>query len=272
MWLFVEERGRWVLDDVFSELKLPEPTPTPVLPTPDPATVPVHPSECDSEPFDRRLAVSIVIAAINGSLPFAPTPDDGFALTTEEPPSIEVAGTPWVEAGQLLDVPPSDPPHAMVEAEIRQSIRMLTACENAGDLMRRLGLNSERYLFLMSRDGDSDVDTWVARFQEEPTPQPEEAWAFATEVIDLRQLPNGRVAAIVVETGAESSMAGSARLLVFTQQRGIWVLDEQITGLQLSGSAAPPESGTLAGTAESGSRNPGTTTADATGTDSTPDA
>lgn len=137
------------------------------------------PAECEIPPRAVDEAMAIIGPAIgNYALLETPEPTDttrsGVSIIEDGSVSVEVAGTPWVVDGALLDVEVGAPPQPDVERAVRDTIRQYAACRNAGDTARQIALFSDRYLARRVIFSDMDAEAWRTSLETTPQPLPDD--------------------------------------------------------------------------------------------------
>lgn len=163
---------------------------------------PVPASACTVEPIAfERLNVAI-------------------ASPVASPAAVPVA-TPSAANGGLPDGAAAD--QETTDA-IRAQVEILTACINAGDLLRSLALYTDRFI--------GEVFGGQAITQEQydqqltgTEPRPAGSEVVLVEFGDVVVLPDGRAAVSVVGDDLSSVGAPSATVFYFTEENGVWRID-----------------------------------------------
>jgi hypothetical protein len=172
--------------------------------------------------------------------PFAPGPDE----CTVEPITVDrltqLVGTPV--AGVQSDANPdaSPTPFVMPEGEaadeataaaIAATVRTYIACLNAGDFARALALYSDQGLrdLLAGAIANGATSQQILDSLGTPQPLPEDQRNLLYGVDDVRVLPDGRIAALVIgDNLAEPGPPGPA-LFYFSQVNGQWLIDSFVS-------------------------------------------
>jgi hypothetical protein len=188
-------------------------------------------------PLGARAQDATPVASPVGS-PFAPGPEE----CTVEPISLErltqlmgtpvpvaivdVAGTP-VGSPTPFAMPEGQPADEATVAAITAAVREYVACLNAGDTARVLALYSDHGLQVILADliaGGATPQQILGSFGT-PQPLPDDQLNLLYGVDDVRVLPDGRVAALIVgDNLAEPGPPGPA-LLYYVQVDGRWLVD-----------------------------------------------
>lgn len=160
---------------------------------------------------------------------------------TPEPASCSVAPRSLAEVRELVgfrsseqrsvelvvprSLPTGLPADAATVGAITDAVYQLIACGNTGDPLRLLALYSDGALRQM---GPLDNE-WFSALTT-PTAQPDERWVTLIAVWDVQVLPDGRVAALVLEGNRQDTHPAPGRtgMLLFVQDADQWLLDEFI--------------------------------------------
>lgn len=201
-------------------------------------------------PFASGVLVLIVLAASvvvfgdrrgSGERPAAVAPSTAAEATgTPSPAECRVApsapqsilppdGGPLAdEQAEEAPVPPGRPANAETVAAVEAVVWEWIACGNAGDGRRWAALFSDRYLTHLAVWGtsftlDDRPPTDLAEFLERaPAPLPIEAWRPMPLVQDVRMLPDGRVAATIVQ---DHDPEGEAVVFLFARSADRFLID-----------------------------------------------
>jgi hypothetical protein len=159
---------------------------------PDPALCHVAPRSID---FFQQLAA---------------TPMAGPRATPASPPRLPtIAGKP---AGEET------------VAGIHSTVRELIACRNLGDQLRVDALYSDDYFFRQAATSGPPSSQFVEFLASSPVPLPEAQRAAICGVRDVRELPDGRVSALI---GLYFPPDDVAFLDVFVREGERWLIDEE---------------------------------------------
>lgn len=204
--IFVERGDRFLIDEERSIAGLVAPPATPTGALDVPAA-----EECRVAPRSRESVLTLL--------------DDTAGRTAESDGFDPIASAP---AGA-----PADPETV---AAVTATLRELSACENARDLLRAMALVSDDQLRLRS-SAPGGIDAFAAALATPPAPRPfAERSAMAT-VRDVRVLDDGRVGAIVEGGTVARPNAGVPRWSAFVRVGGRLLLDES---RDLAPAATPP--------------------------------
>jgi hypothetical protein len=168
--------------------------------------------------------------------PFAPGPEEctGDPITLDR--LTQLVGTPVAGVESEASPVASPTPFVMPEGEaadeatiaaITATIRGYLACLNAGDLARALALYSDQGLRDLFAGAIANGATAEQILDSLGTPQslPEDQRNLLYGVDDVRVLPDGRVAALIIgDNLAEPGPPGPA-LIYFSQVDGRWLID-----------------------------------------------
>jgi hypothetical protein len=207
------------------------------------------------------------LAAIQGASPTAEAAECTVAPRTEQviqgegtpqglpgTPSIESALSPELTLNPygILEVEEEQLPEGEAAPQaavvgIRATIAEAAACAEAGEFERQLALFSDDYFRRPSTVGTGSVGF---------PPLPEKAsMAAEVEVRDARELPDGRVGAVI------DSPYASPSFLVFVEQDGRWLIDESVVIFQIYGlDGTPAPEGPGVGASASCGATPGSGT------------
>lgn len=163
------------------------------------------------------------------------------AASADEAPVVERA---------TVAVPLGEPVSAEVEAGVTDATRGLFACFNAGDVPRAASHLTDfgvtRFFGFGPREGEADQ---ILRDRAAGTPEPrtEDAYIRLIAVTDVAMLPDGRVAAFVVNNEPLLPPRGAETLLFIYSQAedGSWLVDDYYDFTIVAPAAAgTPEAGT----------------------------
>ena len=203
----------------------------------------------------RSRSLAVLLLALVTLLPITgrtqeATPGIGFgvpdpALCTVEPRPIaffaQFAGTPTAEqaaqqtamevatpvtAFQLPEGEPADPETV---AGVLDTLQRLGACLNAGALLSYAALFTDDYWQREIAQFGPPPAEELAFLSGTPQALPAEARVGLLAILDVRELPNGRVAGLFDVTDPFETPPGPARFSwVFVEQDGRWLIDEQV--------------------------------------------
>jgi hypothetical protein len=153
-----------------------------------------------------------------------------------------------------ISIPLGQPAPGDVIQGVTDTIRLFFACNNAGDVPRTTALLSEsgllRFYGFGPRDEalDQQLRSWAAG---EATPREENDYIRLLAITDVSLLPDGRVAAFVINNEPLLPPRGPETLLfVFSQgEDGRWLIDDYHDFTVIapdSGDAGTPAAGTPA--------------------------
>ncbi len=210
------------------------------------------------------IAMSLTVHAPVAAQDAAPialpvTPDPAACLV--EPRTIEdlyaLLGTPVPAAPEgprsmstpasgsaEVSLPAGEPAGSATVVAITATIVQAYACFNAGDYLSAFALYSDDALQRFTEQGPFTEDI-AAFFLATPEAFPEDFRSSVLAVRDVRVLPDGRVGALVDTNDPTSPPEGAdVDFVVFVEQDGRYLIDEEITDLELAGS---PAAGTPSG-------------------------
>jgi hypothetical protein len=185
----------------------------------------------DSSP----TATPIPTTAAVGDLPL---PKDCQVAPRSLASLVVVNGTPVAELGTPAASPTAIPattgsPAAPVTVStIKATYREAISCLNAGQFTRAVALYSDDYArrLILNAAGTTNVNPQViAAILATPAPLPVMQWTTIRAMGDIQQLSDGRVSAVIVTQKMQSATGPEPRIVIFTQQRGRWVIDDVIT-------------------------------------------
>lgn len=176
----------------------------------------------------RDIAAIVVVLnppATPAASPHAESP------TRASPPAapIEPVGTPRLLRPEL---PAGDPVAPEVVAGLTETMQRYVACANAGDVIGLMSLVSDEFLrfsFGQSILTEAELQAYVDAGQALPLEQRRRLVA----VREARQLPDGRVAALVDTARVTSTNPAAIQtdLVTFTQVDGLWLIDQYLAGV-----------------------------------------
>lgn len=194
--VFSQTRDGWRLDDIPSESLPPILLATPAAGTPAPSTLTRQwgaevpsPEECRVTPRAFEEVEELVRAEPTPGGPPPFLPDEAA-----DPRTVE---------------------------QIRATAREMTACINAGDLLRLYALWSDELIRVQAPDL-----AVVARAAE---PRPEDQRSAFIGVYAVRRFADGRVGAAVVINDPRRPGPVETQYVLFSQERGRWVQDAVLT-------------------------------------------
>lgn len=180
----------------------------PVTPGPEECTVDALSA---SELFDRA-----------GDMPLPGTPEAQVGIDLEEGPA-----TP-----DPLLLPDGDPADEATVTAITETMREAIACINSGSPLRFFGLTTDAFVrSALEADPitEEELDAAIQSIPASPVGVPEESYISLIDVRDARELPDGRVAALI-ETGFPPEAGGESTVdfFIFAEQDGRLLIDEVI--------------------------------------------
>ncbi len=116
---------------------------------------------------------------------------------------------------------------------MKETVRQLVGCSNAGDTLRRLALYSDNRVRYAYPEGPTAA---LKAVSERPLPVPQTERVALLDISDVRKLDDGRIVARVLidnpafhthgpaTPGANTQQ--QAALLVFVQEDGMWKIDD----------------------------------------------
>jgi len=143
---------------------------------------------------------------------------DNVKSGTAQPPADPIGGTPASEAEK---------------AAVKETVRQLVGCSNAGDTLRRLALYSDNRVRYAYPEGPTAA---LKAVSERPLPVPQTERVALLDISDVRKLDDGRIVARVLidnpafhthgpaTPGANTQQ--QAAMLVFVQEDGMWKIDD----------------------------------------------
>ena len=148
----------------------------------------------------------------------------GGTPTTEQIAAMEA--TPDVAAFAMPDGEPADA--ATVEA-VHETVRQLGACINAGDFfLRYAALFTEDYFRREFAQYGPLPEEELAMMQASPEPLPTGNQVALLAIVDVRELPDGRVAGLFDVQDPFADPPGPSRFYwEFVEEDGRWLIDEQ---------------------------------------------
>lgn len=140
-----------------------------------------------------------------------------IASPVASPVAADAAATPSA-------TPEGQPADAETTASIQAQVQLLTACINAGDLLRSLAIYSDR--FISEAFGGQPITREQYDQQLSATdPRPEGSEIVIVEFGDVVILPDGRAAVSIVGDDLSSPGPPSATVFTFVQENGEWRID-----------------------------------------------
>lgn len=144
-------------------------------------------------------------------------------------------------ATPITTLPAGTAPDDRTRQEVTAAIRQIIACTNTGDVLRALSLFGDEYLRRtltaagqLTRQQAIDSITALAT----PFAIPSNLLVRLVEIPDIRVLPDGRVAAVVVTVPLSGGL--ETDLFVFARPNGTWLVDDAVSHFdQVQGTASP---------------------------------
>jgi ketosteroid isomerase-like protein len=183
------------------------------------------------------LLLTLVLAAVLVTVPRAaaqeatPVPACNVDPRPEEELiAMNASPSPVAESTALattpMEMPEGDSPDAATLNALDETLQQAVACAEAGDIGRLLALYSDEYVANVALapepipiiPGQVDDHDHAPTLDETPVPTAGVAPRVETAV----QMPDGRIAATVSAEGLE----GTEQIVIFTEERGMWVIDE----------------------------------------------
>jgi hypothetical protein len=153
----------------------------------------------------------------------------------EEPSESSPASDPTE-----VSLPAGEPADSAAVTAITATIVEAYACFNAGDYLRAFALYSDGALLRFTEQGPFTEDI-AAFFLATPETFPEEFRSSVLAVREARVLSDGRVGALVDTDDPTSPPEGTdVDFVIFVEQGGRYLIDEEITDLEGSSAAGTP--------------------------------
>lgn len=186
--------------------------------TPDaaPAVQPIvpAPNQCRVEPRDIAFFQQ-----------FVATPDAMGSPAGVASPAAE--GTPADMAA--FQMPEGEPADRATRAAVLDTVRQAAACINAGNFLALFALYTDDYFHRTAEAEGPLTEEDFAFFAAEPEPLPAGGQVAILGVLDIRVLPDGRVAVLVDYLDPFEGTPFPARILfILVEQDGRWLIDEEI--------------------------------------------
>jgi hypothetical protein len=157
-------------------------------------------------------------------------------VSAEEEPSQSIPASGPTE----VSLPAGEPADSATVTAITTTIVEAYACFNAGDYLAAFALYSDDALLRFTEQGPFTEDI-AAFFLATPEAFPEDFRSSVVAVRDVRVLPDGRVGALVDTNDPTSPPEGTdVDFVVFVEQEGRYLIDEEITDLEGSPAAGTP--------------------------------
>lgn len=170
--------------------------------------------------------------------PVAPAPSECVVAprAVEDIAAIWNAGDYMPDANIAAGVLPTGAPATDdVVTAVNATLRQLFACSNANDFARQLALMTDEGSQFYAPEGEVPVDQLAGFFEGLlATPIAASDYEVVLPLTDVIVLEDGRVGGL--EAGDSSDGEGHAVYVIFTEQDGVWLID-QIT--EIRGDATP---------------------------------
>ena len=207
-----------------------------------PAAEPIVPAanQCTVEPrpiefFQQFVGTPAAEATPAGATPAGATPAE--ATPTE---ATSAGATPDAASFQM---PEGEPADRETRAAVLDTVRQVGACLNAGNFLAFYALFTDEYFQRLVETEGPLPEEDLAFLTAEPEPLPAENQAGILAIVDVRQLPDGRVAGLFDLQDPIAEPPGPARFLyIFVEQDGRWLIDEET----MLGRVEPSQIGTPA--------------------------
>lgn len=186
------------------------------------------------------LAATVIGASAAPATPAAkpvfPPPSECTVAPRSEASLLHLQGTPV--AGQ---VPPEGQDYVRIESlpdgtavdpatqrAVEATVRLWTACINAGDQLRALAVFSDDYFRRIVLTRGAFTDSFVKSLEEQHKVE-KKNWLPVPTIKDWRKLPDGRVGAVVISVRNKTDVTP---FYVFAKVGDRWLIDEilEITG------------------------------------------
>jgi ketosteroid isomerase-like protein len=171
------------------------------------------------------------------------TIDDLYGLLgTPVPVSVQEEPSESSPASDPTEVslPAGEPADSAAVTAITATIVEAYACFNAGDYLAAFAHYSDDALQRFTEQGPFTEDI-AAFFLATPEPFPEDFRSSVLTVRDVRMLADGRIGALVDTNDPTSPPEGTdVDFVVFVEQEGRYLIDEEITDLEGSPAAGTP--------------------------------
>lgn len=167
------------------------------------------------------LAVALSLIASPAVADEIPNPSQCRVNPKSEQELRRLTGTPAVtrEAVRPDGLPTGTPVDTSTEAEIRNAVRELIACLNAGSPTQTLSLFTDEFLRPLERPTSATPAA---------TPLPVDERLALVATANIQRLSDGRVMAIVSVRGVEDGHPAPGRTWVylFSEANGPWLIDD----------------------------------------------
>ena len=156
------------------------------------------------------------------------------------PPEAPQSMSTPVGGPTAVSLPEGEPADTATVAAITATAVEAYACFNAGDYLRAFALYSDGALLRFAEQAPFTEDI-AAFFLATPQAFPEEFRSSVLAVREARVLPDGRVGALVDTDDPTSPPEGTdVDFVIFVEQGGRYLIDEEITDLEGSPAAGTP--------------------------------
>jgi hypothetical protein len=144
-------------------------------------------------------------------------------------------------ATPIASLPEGTPPDDQTRQEVTAAVRQIIACSNTGNVLRALALFGDEYLRRsLNPAGQLTAEAALNLVAPYATPLaiPANLFIRLVEIRDMRVLPDGRVAAVVVTVPPTGGLATD--LFVFARTENGWIVDDAVSDFAPAQSAATP--------------------------------
>jgi hypothetical protein len=144
-------------------------------------------------------------------------------------------------ATPITALPQGTTPDDQTRQEITAAVRQIIACSNSGDILRALALFGDEYLRrTLNPSGQLTLQSALEVVAPYATPLaiPADRYVRLVEIRDMRVLPDGRVAAVVVTVPFTGGL--TTDLFVFARTDHGWIVDDAVSHFDQVQNAATP--------------------------------
>jgi hypothetical protein len=153
----------------------------------------------------------------------------------------DLIATPVAASTPITTLPEGVAPDDQTRQEITAAVRQIIACSNTGDILRALSLFGDEYLRRsLNPLGQLTRQEALDRIAPFATPLaiPANLYVRLVEIRDMRVLPDGRVAVIVVSVPLTGGL--TTDLFVFARAGDGWIVDDAVSNFDRVQNAATP--------------------------------